>query len=101
MGCCRSRSRERLFFAMPACFLISACAVRNSGHKCFPRRCSKRVSVNLCGTQCLCGQRFTHPFTTETQCTFPVFVDTKISPKDTLREGGVHGRNATTVHARV
>jgi hypothetical protein len=35
------------------------------------------------------------------RCTCPVFVDTKISPNDTVREGGVHGRNATTVHARV
>src|SRR5437660_8055908 len=40
-------------------------------------------------------------FTTEARCTFPGFVDTKISPNDTVREGGVHGRNATTVHTRV
>ena len=32
-------------------------------------------------------------------CTCPGFVDTKINPNDTVREGGVHGRKATTVYA--
>src|SRR5438132_8859050 len=36
-------------------------------------------------------------FTTEARCTYPGFVDTKISPNDTVRKGGVHGRKATRV----
>jgi hypothetical protein len=42
------------------------------------------------------GEAFKPPYG---ECTYPGFVDTKISPNDTVREGGVHGRKATALHA--